>query len=129
MPAVLSLLFSKAGIVGVIALGLVLAFGAEDLGRRAALHGQKHAEADRDAALAALKTCSGRVVAQNAAVAAQAAQSGRAMSAAEKAQAAAAPRASHYADQAKALAAMKLSGATQCERWDDADRLFLERLK
>ena len=110
----LALLTSRAGIVGMIALGLVLLFGIQE-GRL------KHAQRASQIAQDGWNTCKASIATQNAALAAQSARSMAAVNAATKAVASIAPRAKRYSDAGDRLAGVKVSGVAQCERWQDAD--------
>lgn len=55
MSAILSLLFSRAGIVGMILVGLVTVFGVQELRLKLAQHGEASAKADASTSKAGLK--------------------------------------------------------------------------
>jgi lipase chaperone LimK len=119
MPALLSLLFSRAGLVAIGGVALLILFGVQEGRIALARHGQRAAVEAQKVAQDGRKTCETSLGSLKTSVALLGQRSAAALAQAQKEAHAAQAQAQHYAQAAAALKAPK--PGPDLQRWQDAD--------
>jgi hypothetical protein len=127
MGALLSLLFSRAGLIAIAGLGLLILFGVQEGRIALARHSERTAIEAQKVAQDGRKTCEASLGSLKAAVALLGQRSAVALAQAQKEAHAAQAQAQHYAQQARTLRAPK--PGPELERWQDADAQVRGALK
>jgi hypothetical protein len=118
MPAFLSLLFSRAGIVALGGLGLLLLFGVQEARLKSAQHAQQKAQE-------AVAACQASVAQQNAAIDLMRQRSAAAMASSTEALKQAEPRARKYTQASDAIH-IPATAEPECQRYRDVDADLLK---
>jgi hypothetical protein len=127
MGALLSLLFSRAGLIAIAGLGLLILLGVQEGRIALARHSERTAIEAQKVAQDGRKVCEASLAGLNAKLASLSAQSTAALASAQKAADAQALRARHFAAQAAAIRTPK--GADELARWRDAEADVRSALK